>query len=241
MTWRSIGSPARNDWNWQNKATDFEIFRLQWDVSPNITIDNKVYTLYYYNKQNYNSTTAISATSATDKLNSYRKYGNLLPLTQTSRFGQLRMGLWYEYAKTDRYQIPSDPRTWVNAALPNFHESYITTTLQPYAEYQLRVTGRLSVTPGVKYAYYKQAFTQYADNGKTVGNLGGALHALPGRVRAVELGDRGAVRARDRGEPAGHQPVAVGRVVPDRADHENHLRPMRSAHRGGRIRAETPR
>ena len=32
----------------------------------------------------------------------------------------------------------------------------------------------LKVTPGVKYASYKQDFNHLADNGKTVGSLGGA-------------------------------------------------------------------
>ena len=49
-----------------------------------------------------------------------------------------------------------------------------TTTLQPYAEYGWRALPNLTVTPGMKYAYYKQDFTQFADNGKTVGNLNGA-------------------------------------------------------------------
>jgi iron complex outermembrane receptor protein len=128
----------------------------------------------YYNKQNYNGLTAISPTSATDKLNSYWKWGNNLPVTHVSSAGIFRAGLWSEYASTDRYQTPADPRTWVDQALPNFHELFGTTTLQPYAEYQLRVAPSLTITPGVKYAYYKQDFTQFADNGKTVGSLNGA-------------------------------------------------------------------
>jgi len=128
----------------------------------------------YYNKQNYNGVTTISATSATDKLNSYRKYGNNLPVSYVSDRGIFRTGLWSEYADTDRYQTPSDPRTWIDAALPNFHEQFGTTTLQPYAEYAWRALPILTITPGIKYAYYHQNFTQFADNGKTVGNLGGA-------------------------------------------------------------------
>ena len=46
--------------------------------------------------------------------------------------------------------------------------------LQPYAEYGWRALPNLTITPGIKYAYYKQDFTQLADNGKTVGNLNGA-------------------------------------------------------------------
>ena len=166
--------PNYYGYNFYDVPTDFEYVGFRTDLGHGWVIDNKVYTLYYYNKQNYNSTTAISATSATDKLNSYRKYGNLLPLTQTSRFGVFRTGLWYEYAKTDRYQIPSDPRTWIDAALPNFHEKFNTTTVQPYAEYQFQLTPQLRVTPGIKMSYFKQDFTQFADNGKTVGNLNGA-------------------------------------------------------------------
>ena len=127
----------------------------------------------YYNKQNNNGITTIPMTSATDKLNSYRSMANL-PLTYVSDRGIFHTGLWSEYASTDRYQTPSDPRTWINAPLPNFHEQFGTTTLQPYAEYQLRVAPKVTITPGIKYAYYKQDFTQFPDNGKTVGDLNGA-------------------------------------------------------------------
>ena len=40
---------ARSDWNWSIKTTDFEIARLQWDIAPNISIDNKAYTYFYKN------------------------------------------------------------------------------------------------------------------------------------------------------------------------------------------------
>jgi iron complex outermembrane receptor protein len=91
-----------------------------------------------------------------------------------SKTGVLRTGLWTEYASTDRYQTPSDPRTWVDAALPNFHEMFGTTTVQPYAEYGWKAAPNFTITPGIKLAHYTQDFTQFADNGKTVGNLNGA-------------------------------------------------------------------
>lgn len=167
-------SPLYYKFNFYHVPTNFEYAGVKASLGHGWTIDDKVYTMHYHNKQNYNSTTAISATSATDKLNSYWKVGNIIPLTQVSDFGVFRTGLWSEYASTDRYQTPSDPRTWVDAALPNFHEKFFTTTLQPYAEYELQVAPKLRITPGVKLASYKQDFTQFADNGKTVGNLGGA-------------------------------------------------------------------
>jgi len=167
-------SPLYYKFNFYSIPTNFQYVGVRTSLGGGWTLDDKVYTMRYYNKQNYNSTTAITTTSATDKLNSYWKFGNLMPLTHVSNHGIFRTGLWTEYASTDRYQIPADPRTWVDAALPNFHEAFGTTTLQPYAEYEMRLAPNLSVTPGVKLAYYKQAFTQFADNGKTVGNLGGA-------------------------------------------------------------------
>src|SRR5215467_9533564 len=118
---------------------------------------------------------SVTTKRETDKLNSYWKVGNNLPVTKATSSGVFRAGLWTEYASTDRYQAPSDPRTWIDAALPNFHEMFGTTTVQPYVEYGWTATPNFTVTPGVKYAYYKQDFTQFADNGKTVGSLNGAL------------------------------------------------------------------
>src|SRR5204863_8612254 len=103
-----------------------------------------------------------------------RKYGNELPVSHVSNNGIVRAGVWSEAAATDGYQTPSDPRTWVDAPLPNFHEMFGTTALQPYAEYSWRALPNLAVTPGLKYAYYRQNLMQFADNGKTVGNLNGA-------------------------------------------------------------------
>jgi iron complex outermembrane receptor protein len=170
-------SPLYYAFNFYHIPTHFEYFDVRTTLGGGWSIDDKTYTMRYYNKQNFNGLTTISATSATDKLNSYWKVGNLLPISYVSNAGIFRTGLWSEYASTDRYQSPSDPRTWVDAALPNFHEMFGTTTLQPYAEYAWRVSN-LTITPGIKYAYYKQNFTQLADNGKTVGSLGGAPSVL---------------------------------------------------------------
>ena len=154
-------------------------------------LDFKPYTLSYYNAQYYNNPSynadgltfataaggiaGIGPTSAVDKLNSYRKYGETLVVSQTSKHGILRAGLWYEWATTNRFQIPSNPLTQQDANLPNFHENFWTNSAQPFVEYEYRVTQKLTVTGGFKYAYFNQALKQYQDNGKTVGCLGGTL------------------------------------------------------------------
>src|SRR5258708_26865017 len=88
--------------------------------------------------------------------------------------GNMRAGQWFEWAYTDRYQVPTDPRTWLDTPLSNFHEHFITTSAQPFLEYEYRVTRDISVTAGMKVAQYGMNLTQYADNGKTVGSRGGA-------------------------------------------------------------------
>jgi len=172
-----VSDPTKGNYygyNFYHIPSDFDYVGTTADLGHGWMIDSKVYSLRYYNKQNLNDPTKVTATSAVDKLNSYRKYGTLIPVSQTSRLGVLRTGLWYEYAKTNRFQIPADPRTWVDAALPNFHEKFNTTTAQPYVEYEWHATHALSLTGGVKYARYKFDLTQFADNGKTVGSLNGA-------------------------------------------------------------------
>jgi iron complex outermembrane receptor protein len=154
--------------------TDFEYIDLNASLSHGWNIDEKPYTYRYNNAQFYQNSTTITTTSAVDKLNAYRKWGNTFSANQISHFGILRVGFWYEWATTNRYQIPSDPRTRVDAVLPNFHESFITKSIQPFVEYSWHATSKLTITGGYKFSRYQQDLTQYPDNGKTVGNLGGA-------------------------------------------------------------------
>ena len=197
--------------------TDFEYIGIHSELGHGWKLDNKIYTYRYWNKQNYNGTT-ITKTSAIDKLNGYRKVGDVLAVSDESARGILRTGLWFEWAYTDRYQIPSDPRTWVNAALPNFHEHFITTSAQPFVEYEYRVTRDLSLTAGVKLARYGMDFTQFADNGKTVGSLNGAesvthsttYHSwMPVRGRALRAKEQlvGICAVRDRQRHSADQRV----------------------------------
>jgi iron complex outermembrane recepter protein len=108
---------------------------------------------------------------AIDKLNSYRKYGETSTISQTSKYGVFRTGLWYEWSTTDRYQIPSDPITRYDQPVPKFHENYWINSLNPFVEFEWHATQKLSVTAGYKYAYYNFALRQYADDGGVVGTL----------------------------------------------------------------------
>lgn len=108
---------------------------------------------------------------AVDKLNSYRKYGETSTISQSSRYGVFRAGLWYEWSTSNRYQIPSDPLTHYDQPIPNFHENYWINSYNPFIEYEWHATQKLSITAGFKYAYYNMALKQYADDGHVVGAL----------------------------------------------------------------------
>lgn len=163
--------------------TDFEYIGFNHDLGDGWRFDDKAFTTRYWNKQNYQNgpTISLSATkpSGVDKLNGYRHAGDIAVLSRDSKWGIFRAGFWYDWAYTDRYQIPSNILTWVDTPLGNFHEHFITQTIQPFAEYEWHATSKLSVTAGIKSAHYSMNVNQYQDNGKTVGCLGGVAKTGP--------------------------------------------------------------
>lgn len=169
--------PLYYKYNWYQIPTDFDYIGLTSELGGGWKLDEKAYSNRYYNHQQYNNGTSITPTSATDKLNSYRKVGNNLSISQTSKWGVFRTGFWYEWANTDRFQTPTDPRTFITVLTPNFHEKFITQSKQPFAQYEFHVSKRLFVTAGFKVSNYSMHLNQFADNGKTIGCLGGKVVA----------------------------------------------------------------
>jgi iron complex outermembrane receptor protein len=78
--------------------------------------------------------------------------------------------MWYAWSNTNRHQYPSDPLAhWADAPLPNFKETFVQDSYQPFAEYEFRATSKLFITPGVKFSYFTIGTKQYADNGGKIG------------------------------------------------------------------------
>jgi len=121
------------------------------------------------------------APTGIDKSNQYARGGEIAALSYATKWGVFRAGNWYEYTNTTRYQIYTDPITWVDSAFISnikFHEHFYTYTSQPYAEFQLVAIPRWTITAGVKDAYFLMSLTQWAD-GKTVGALGCPTGSTP--------------------------------------------------------------
>ena len=190
-----------NQYNYYHVPTDFEYVGVRTELGKGFTLSIKPYTYDYDNAEKYSNAVPLTDnaslvgtiygplgvkiantcstlvknkyTCGVDKYNSYRKYGETSDLTQVSHFGIFRAGLWYEWANTNRHQYPADPlQHWLDAPLPNFSETFVTNSYQPFAEYQFHVTPKLVITPGVKLAYYTIGTKQFADNGGKIGGLG---------------------------------------------------------------------
>jgi iron complex outermembrane receptor protein len=166
-------SPNYYGYSFYHVQTDFTYIGINSDLGGGWRLDSKVNSYRYWNKQNLEKNlTAISTTSAIDKLNGGNHFGDVTTLSQESHWGIFRTGVWYDWAYTDRYQYISSPFNWADVPSPNFHEHFITQTFHPFAEYEWRVTPKLVITAGIKDAHYNMALNQFQDI-KIVGCLGG--------------------------------------------------------------------
>jgi len=175
--------PYYYKYNTYHVQTDFEYAGYTAQLTNGWKVDTKAYTTRYWNKQFYQNGATVNLTpaapSGVDKLNGYRHAGDTFVLSNESKWGVFRTGIWYDWAYTDRYQIPSNILTQVDTPLGNFHEHFYTTTAHPFAEFEWHATNRLVVTAGIKAAAYGMNLIQYQDNGGTVGCLGGTLSKYP--------------------------------------------------------------
>ncbi len=175
--------PYYYGYNTYHVQTDFEYAGYTSDLGHGWKLDTKAYTTRYWNKQFYQNGATVTLTpakpSGVDKLNGYRHAGDTLVVSKASKWGIFRTGIWYDWAYTDRYQIPSNIITHVDTPFGNFHEHFETQSAQPFAEFEWHAAPRLVVTAGIKAADYNMHLNQYQDNGKTVGCLGGVLGAFP--------------------------------------------------------------
>ncbi len=159
--------------------TNFEVITYTRSFGHGWRFESKPYTYSYSNHQHFQNaqqseTDAVNATSGIDKLNQYNRGGMIDSISTASRYGVFRAGLWYEYTATYRYQIASNPLTWVDSnVIKNikFREHFDTNAVQPYIEYQLVAIPRWTITAGLKDAYYNMYLKQWASS-KNIGPLG---------------------------------------------------------------------
>ncbi|HLK64431.1 MAG TPA: TonB-dependent receptor [Bryobacteraceae bacterium] len=184
--------PYYYGYNTYHVQTDFEYVAYNTDLGDGWKFNTKLYTTRYWNKQFYQNGATVnlstSKPSGVDKLNGYRHAGDTLILSKESKWGVFRTGLWYDWAYTDRYQVPSNILTQQDTPLGNFHEHFITQSTQPFVEFEWHASPKTVVTVGLKDANYAYALNQYQDNGKTVGCLGGKASTDPATGAPICIG-----------------------------------------------------
>ncbi len=191
------------DYNFISKKTDLDYVRLEGDLGG-FHLDDTAYTYAYVNKTvtatNIQQTAADIINGVTEgsgtivggvkfakdvpgytKKNAYRVWGNILRLSRDFDFGwltgQLRTGLWWENAATQRARFDIDVQKCVTAGCDPWHsQTFADSTLvsktksaafdggffeynehsawsqyQPFVEVELHPLPDLTVTPGFKY------------------------------------------------------------------------------------------
>ena len=175
--------PYYYGYDFYHVQTDFEYAAYAADLGHGWKFNTKAYTTRYWNKQFYQNGATVSLStskpSGVDKLNGYRHAGDTAILSNESKYGVFRTGIWFDWSYTDRYQYPSNILTQLDTPLPNFHEHFITTAVQPFAEYEWHAAPKFVLTVGIKDANYGMSLNQYQDNGKTIGCPGGKLGTDP--------------------------------------------------------------
>ncbi len=114
--------PYYYGYNFYHVQTDFEYADFNTNLGNGWKFNTKAYTTRYWNKQNYQNGATVSLSAAkpsgVDKLNGYRHAGDTAILSYESKWGVFRTGIWFDYAYTDRYQVPSNVISWQDTPCP---------------------------------------------------------------------------------------------------------------------------
>lgn len=168
-------------YNMDKIQTDFEYLGLQSNLGNRWTLDDKVYT-YAYDHYGFNgvdpsltTTNASYGVPATDvpgqamEMN-YRSVGNLLRVAKGLDSGTIKAGLWTDYQWNVRWQKEIDFTTGAlnttqgtNGIDRDMKDNL--TTIQPYLEYDWKLSHALTFTPGVKYVQFRRRIDATVNQG----------------------------------------------------------------------------
>jgi iron complex outermembrane receptor protein len=168
-------------YNYDDIKSDFEYLGLN-SVRGNLKVDNKLYTYaYYHNGFNGadpggalpNGTTYGASNVPGQKMDmNYRSWGDLLRLTNELASGNLEYGAWVDYQTNNRMQLEVDYTIGggINPAgggVNGIDRSMTNTltTIQPYLQYEWKVSDALTVTPGVKYSSFTRTIDAAVNQG----------------------------------------------------------------------------
>jgi len=183
--WGLSNDPTQENYkgyNYDKIHTDFEYIDLQSYLGNDWNLDNKLYTFgYYHHGWNGNDPTGnsvggftsttypglVTATTPTGQRMemNYRSVGDFFRLAKDINIGTINAGVWYEHQYNDRFETNVDMALAGNPTLASLgvatpawnrlmHDTF--DNVQPYVELAWKPTSNLTVTPGVKYAWFQR-------------------------------------------------------------------------------------
>lgn len=163
-----IDSDLGNGWKVENKLyTDgFEHdYASGKDPYASVYVTGQI--KYYKASTNYTTTDSTYSNDIAGKRADakFRAWGDTLRFTKDTSYGQLKFGIWYDYNNDDRYSYTADiTKGWINVPAKttgnlysyNFHDTL--TTIQPYVQFDWKASQNLTLSPGLKEAYFERNF-----------------------------------------------------------------------------------
>jgi iron complex outermembrane recepter protein len=178
-------------YNYDRITTDFEYIDVQSRFGDGWALDNKVYTYAYFH-HGFNGEDATGGTpngtyySPTDvpgqKMRMvYRSFGDFARFAKDVPFGQLEAGFWYDHQLNKRFLYEIDatlgpdylnpPTLPASALYGGATDRLMTDTLdnfQPYFEVHWKPLPGLTITPGVKYAFFRRTLNAVVNDGTSM-------------------------------------------------------------------------
>ena len=123
LTTKTYGYGYSNHQHYQNK-TDQDL------ITDSVNTSLKYEVVGGTDQPGWVNTTTMTSPTPTgvDKLNQYARGGEIEDLSYATKWGVFRTGSWYELTNTLRYQIYTDPITWVDSPYVHdikFHEHFL--------------------------------------------------------------------------------------------------------------------
>ena len=182
--------PASQDYygyNYDNITADFEYLDLK-SQQGDLSVDNKLYTYAYYHDGFNGADPGLGQPNGTvygvnnvpgQKMNmNYRSTGDLLRLSRDIGSDKLDFGAWVDYQTNNRMQMEVDftlggaldPTAGKVGAIDRLMTDSLT-TIQPYVQYEWKLSDALTVTPGLKYVSFNRKIDAIVNQGSNNGAL----------------------------------------------------------------------
>ncbi len=162
-------------YNYDLIQTDMEYIGIKSFLPHDITLDNKLYTYGYshkgYSGEDVNGTTpngtsyGVNNVPGTAMQNNNRSFGDVLRLQKDFAFGAIKTGIWVDHQADHRQQFEVDMshgmalNTLVGGqAVPGIDRLMDNTldTVQPYLQLDFKPIDGLTISPGIKYNWFRR-------------------------------------------------------------------------------------